>query len=189
MSKSRSVMYLLSRSFMLVAIAALCLCRAELQAAIVMQVSGITGDSRIEGKKDWIDLYSYQQGMATSVTLGTGTGGPVVSKPVHSDITLSKNLDRSSVPIALKLNTGTKFATVVIEFLTSGSTPKTYYRITLSDAYFTSLSTSSGGDQPVESVSIFYSKIMWEYFPNDPSGVPGTTPVKGEWNVLTGTGK
>lgn len=178
-------MYRLRASFSWLLVALVCsvVCATDLRAAIVMQVTGIAGDSKVIDHKDWIDLASYQNGIGVGISTSGGTVN--VSQPSFSDISLSKSLDKSSVPTALKLSSGKSVAKVVIEFLTPGSKPAVYYRITMTEAYFTSQSTSSGGDTPTESLSIFYSTILWEYFPVDTNGVPSTTAVKGGWNLLT----
>lgn len=177
-------MYRLRASFAWLLIALVCsvVCATDLRAAIVMQVTGIPGDSKVTDHKDWIDLDTYQIGMSVGITTSGGTVN--VTQPSFADITLGKGLDKSSVPTALKLASGKSVPKVVIEFLTPGSKPAVYYRITLTEAYFSNQSTSSGGDTPTESLSIFYSTILWEYYPVDANGVQGPV-VKGGWNVLT----
>lgn len=176
-------MYRLRASFAWLLVAFVCSVfgASELRAAIVMQVDGIPGDSTVVDHKNWIDLASYQQGMNVGINIA---GIVEVSPPSFSEINLSKSLDKSSVPTALKLNSGKPVPKIVIEFLTASPKPVAYYRITLTDAYFTTHSTSSGGDRPSESLSVFYSTILWEYYPIDINGAQGTV-IRGGWNVIT----
>ena len=56
------------------------------------------------------------------------------------------------------------------------------YEIILEKVYFTSVqhSGSTGGDdRPAESVSVFYEKITWKYYP--PTGLP----ITAFWNLKT----
>lgn len=181
-------MYRLAASRFCLLAAFVCLGVYSLNASIVMQIPGITGDSNVPGHAGWVDVSSYQHGIGAAASVPPGSSTVQVSKPSYSEIVLTKRFDRSSIPITSKMNTSTASSPIVIEFLTGGNTPVVYYRLTLTGAYFTGQSISSGGDNPSESLSIFYSKMAWEYYPIDNSGKVGAA-VRGEWDVINNVGK
>lgn len=161
-------------------------CPARAGYKIFMQVTGIVGESTDENHKGWIDLASFNHGLSNA------SAGPLsVGKVSHADFVVGKRLDKSSLPINLKLNQGNHIPTVVVEFQTAvGANKLVFYRVTMTDAVFTSKKNegADGGDAITESCSLTYKKIVWEYWPIDDSGKLGPV-VRTEWDLSTNTGK
>jgi type VI secretion system secreted protein Hcp len=162
-------------------------CPAHAEYDIFMQITGITGESTDANHRGWIDVLSFSHGLSNPGAGVLGAGGSKVS---HADFVLAKTLDKSTLPLFLKVNQGTRTETVVVEFQKSGNNPVVFYRVTLSDAVVTSVSTqgSAGGNAVFDSLSIAYKKIAWEYWPIDASGKAGPV-VRSEWDLTTNTGK
>ena len=158
---------------------------------IFMQITGVTGESTDANHKGWIDVLSFSHGLsnAGAGVIGGGGGGGG-SKPNHADFALAKKLDKSTLPMFLKVNQGTRTPTVIVEFQKSGVTPVVFYRVTMSEVAITSVSTagSAGGGEVSDNLSIAYKKIAWEYWPIDASGKVGPV-VRSEWDLTTNTGK
>lgn len=156
---------------------------------IFMQITGVTGESTDANHRGWIDVLAFSHGLsnAGAGVIGGGGGGNKVS---HADFVLAKNLDKSTLPMFLKVNQGTRTPTVIVEFQKSGDTPLVFYRVTLSEVAITSISTagSAGGDSISDNLSIAYKKIAWEYWPIDAAGKLGSV-VRSEWDLTTNTGK
>jgi type VI secretion system secreted protein Hcp len=163
-----------------------------MQAAfdIFMQIPNIKGESLDEKHPGWIEVMSFSHGISR-VDSVAGGGGSTVGKPNHAEVSLMKKLDSSSLPLDLKVNNGEKMSPIVIEFVkASAAAPVVFYRVTLYEASITSVSSSGSGgaDSLVDSISINYSKIMWQYYPVDANGKVGPV-VTSEWDVLKNVGK
>jgi type VI secretion system secreted protein Hcp len=151
----------------------------------------IAGESVDIKHQSWIEISSMQLGIANPVTLGAGSGTISAGKAVGSAVTITKLLDKSSPPLFLGCAQGTRYPIVTLELTSNGSeTQMTYYKITLVNVIVSSLSTSSGGDRPAESVSLSYEKITTDYYLMDPKGgVPVTPTSTATWNFATNSSK
>jgi type VI secretion system secreted protein Hcp len=138
---------------------------------IYMQFGDVKGDVKTEGYKDWIELNSFQFGVSRGVSSGAGGATRESSAPSISEIVVSKYLDSSSpklyqdslagafdTKVQIKMNTTTKNKT------------ETFLTYELTDCGVSSYSQSSGGDAPVESLSLNFVKIMMTPTPLDKSG-------------------
>ena len=160
-------------------------CPAQAGYKIFMQVSGIAGESTDENHKGWIDLASFSHGLSNA-SAGSLSGGKVS----HADFVVGKRLDKSSLPINLKLNQGSHIPSVVVEFQTAvGVNKLVFYRVTMTDAVFTSKrEAGTEGDASIsETCSLTYKKIVWEYWPIDGSGKLGPV-VRSEWDISKNSG-
>lgn len=139
-------------------------------AEIFMRVDNIMGDSvdRIHGKE--IDILSYTQTYRRPSTThsGGGTGTPPVT---CGDVTVLKNIDRSS-PLLLKhVALGTHAPRVDISFRAPGAL-QDYYRIQIEEVEFISLDQT---DQPdpakiVERLQLSARRFRYSYLPQLPNG-------------------
>lgn len=125
------------------------------QTAIYVDVAGIKGESTDKSHPNTIAASSFSFAVAN-------TNG---SSPKFSDITISKNVDRSSPLLLLGSAQGTNIATVNLYAQKSvGGTPTDYYVIKLTDVKVTSVAQSgSAGGAPIETVSFSYGKIEIDY--------------------------
>ena len=141
---------------------------------IVMQIAGIPGVSTVPGHTNWIDLNSWQ--------FGASARPP--SAPNFSDVTVSASMSPAIPPLLSALAKGTVLPKVEIDFVdTSGPTPFSYLLVTLTSAHLTSLSMSSGGDIPDESISFAYAQVQLIY--KVPTAT-GATSYRFCWNLTTG---
>jgi type VI secretion system secreted protein Hcp len=65
---------------------------------------------------------------------------------------------------------------------------ETFLELKLTNAMISSYSFSSGGDRPMESLSINFTKIEYKYTPYDDQHKAGT-PVPMTYDLLTATNK
>ncbi len=154
------------------------------------QVTGESTDSKHSG---WIEIMSMQAGISTPVTLGSSSGGGIsAGKATASDLIVTKYLDRASPPLFLGCAMGTRYPTITLELTVTNqdTAPITYYKITLNNVIVSSLSTTSGGDRPMESVSLSYERITTDYYMRDAKGGFPTTPTTtATWNFATNSTK
>jgi len=172
---------------------------AQAQVDIFMSVGGqpqnigvnpqtsptLKGDSKDSQYPQWIQLFSAQMGVGRGVTLNSGTVS--TSNPSFSEVTITKLTDSTTPSLYTLCSGGTATVTqpidyVTIDFRKTGTT-QVFYRLQLQKVYISGISSSSGGDVPSESVSLFFSRVSWSYVPYDTSGKVGQTVTKG-WDVI-----
>ena len=114
--------------------------------------------------KNWIDIESWSWG-ASSVgsanggvwkTTNGGAAGREASSPSVSEIVVTKNQDASSPALmkAVKPKRGQ-----LTNKTNRGGTE--YYKVELTDILVSSVQSSSGGDRPMESLSLNFTKITY----------------------------
>lgn len=145
--------------------------------AIYMKFGDIEGQVETEGFKKWIQLYSCQFGVGRAVSSGAGGAQREGSNPSISDITVTKNYDKASGKLYSDGLGGTFNSKVEIKFTsTVKNKVDTYLAYELTDCGVSGYSLSSGGDNPTESISLNFTKIMVTPSPLDTAG----SPVKGD---------
>ena len=144
--------------------------------AIYMKFGAVVGQVTTEGFKDWIELSSFQYGVGRGVSSGAGGAQREGSEPSISEITVSKAFDKASPGLYQDALAGT-FNTKVEIKMTSTTKNKvdTYLAYELTDCGVSGYSVSTGGDNPSESLSLNFTKIMVTPSQLDSAG----TPVKG----------
>ena len=140
----------------------------------------VKGQVQTEGFKDWIELQSFQYGVNRNVSTGAGGQGREGAHPHVSDIVVTKHFDVAS-PLLYQDSVAGSFSTKVEIKLTTTTKNKidTYLAVELTDCGVASYSTSAhggvGGEVPMESLSLNFTKIMYSPSPLDTKG----SPVKG----------
>jgi type VI secretion system secreted protein Hcp len=138
--------------------------------------SKVKGQVTTEGYKDMIELSSFQFGVGRAVGTGAGGAQREGSHPSVSEITVNKVYDLASAGLYQDALAGA-FDTKVNIYLTTTTKNKTdtYLAYELTDCGLSGYSVSSGGDNPSESLSLNFTKIMVTPSPLDAAG----KPVKG----------
>lgn len=154
-------------------LAALLIITLPTRAAVDMylKILSIPGESTSIDHKDEIEISSYSFGMNnTSVVSGGGSG---VGKAVFQDLSLTKQLDKSSPLLMLSCAQGKHIPEAILTLSKpSDAKPFVFMRITLTDVIVSSISSSggAGGEAPAESLSFNYGKIKIEYYQQRPDG-------------------
>jgi type VI secretion system secreted protein Hcp len=139
--------------------------------AIYMKFGDVNGDVTTEGYKSWIELNSLQFGVSRAVSSGAGGATRESSSPSISEIVVSKYHDSSSPKLYQDSLAGAFDTKVQIKMTTTTKNKvETFLTYELTDCGVSSYSHSSGGDAPVESLSLNYTKIMMTPTPLDKSG-------------------
>ena len=138
---------------------------------IYMKFGSIDGDVTTEGYKNWIELGSFQFGVSRAVSSGAGGNTRESSAPNISEIVVSKQFDKSSAKLYQDSVAGTFDTKVEIKMnTTTKNKTETFLTYELSNCGVSSYSLSSGGDAPMESLSLNFIKIMVTPTPLDTSG-------------------
>jgi len=159
---------------------------------IFMQYDGIDGDVTTKGYEKWIELSSWQWGIGRGITSSTAGGAdreattPSVSEMVVTKVTdgASTNLMRASLGLA-PAGEGKK---VKIDFVqTDQGQPEPYMSFVLENTLVSGWSLSSGGDRPMESLTLNFTSIEYK---NTGMGSANDTgnPDTAQYDLTTQTG-
>ncbi len=125
--------------------------------------NGIKGESTQIGFEDHIAASSLQWGVGRAVGAFT-SGIRETSRPNFSELSFSKTVDISTNDILVGMAKGKSLATVMISFVRdNGEDGFTYLTYELSDVFISGYSVASGGETPMETVSLNYAKIKAVY--------------------------
>ena len=119
--------------------------------------------------------------------LWTGAGsGAGAGKANFQDISITKVLDKSSPQLFLGTASGKQYATATLKAVadTNKDGKQDYYVIKLTNVLVSSFQQggASGGDRPIESLSLNFAKIEIEYTPQKADGSLDAT-VKAGWDL------
>jgi type VI secretion system secreted protein Hcp len=149
---------------------------------IYMKYGGITGDVTAAGHEGWIELNTLQWGVGRSISSATGSSEDRESSaPSVSEVSATKAFDKASIKLLTEAYQGTgsgDAATVQIDFVrTNKDTLVVYGTLILSNVMVSGYSISSGGDRPVESLTLNFVKVETDFIPMKPDGTPDN-PMK-----------
>ena len=125
---------------------------------------GPKGDATTDGFTDQINCDSMQFGVGRAISVGTGGVDRETSTPSFSEVTFSKSADIASTPLMAQASYGKSMGkgTVSLVNVHEGK-PQLYCQLDLHDCIVSSYSASSGGDRPVDSFSLNFTKIVYMY--------------------------
>jgi type VI secretion system secreted protein Hcp len=146
--------------------------------ALYLKYGSIKGAVTTDGFKDWIELNSFQWGVGRHI--GTAARGSTTrehSEPNLSEITVTKLTDVASPKLFLDAVAGKLDSKVTIKFTTTTKGKvETFLTYELENTGLSHYSLSSGGEAPMESLSLNFVKITETFTGHDPgiSGSPET---------------
>jgi len=150
----------------------------------------VKGECKLPGYEGKMELLSFSHGVAMQITGDISNSERTSGKPNHQDMTVTKYLDAASPVLNQACCEGKVFpqADIVIGRSDRGG-PVELMRYTLSGVLISSISVGGGGgDKPVETVALNYSRITWRFSPQRPEeGVAGV--VEGAWDLAQDAGR
>jgi type VI secretion system secreted protein Hcp len=150
---------------------------------ILLKLGKIKGDSTVKEHTDWITCDSAQFGVARPVTISGGGKSRDTSNPSFSDLSFTKSTDMASADLFYQAMGGKALGKAEVHFIqTSENKTQVYLKLELEEALVTSYSASSGGERPMESFSINFTKITYQY--DDFSGDKVTTGDVKKWDLM-----
>ena len=151
----------------------------------------IQGESQDANYKGWIEVSSFSYG-TTQTGAGAASGtGTAAGRVNVRDIQITKKLDKSSPLLQQAAVTGKHFQKVVLVLRKAGADANNavYYRVTMSDVFITrdAVNGGSGGSTtPTESLSLNFTKVLFEYANKNTDGSAGQFQnVQDSWDVKT----
>ena len=152
--------------------------------AIYMKFADFKGRVQTDGFKDWIELTSFQLGVARAVTSGSGGKQREGSVPAHSDLTVTKVFDEASADLYSNSLAGAFDSKVEVKFTaTTKSKTDTFLAYELTACGVSSYTVSSHGDNPIESITMSFTKVLLSPSPLDDKGSP-KAGKKVTWDAL-----
>jgi type VI secretion system secreted protein Hcp len=151
---------------------------------ILMKVKDVPGTSMMNGYAAQIELMSFSHGLSMQVTGDVSNTERTSGKPRHQDFHVTKYMDKSSPLLNQKLCQAQDLGDIVITVgRNDNNTVIPLIIYTLQKAVLSSVSVGGGGgDKPVESLSINYGAIKWDYTAQKEDGGKAGT-VSGSWDV------
>lgn len=135
----------------------------------------LAGESTVTGHTGEIDVLAF--------TWGVGRSSPT-STANAQNLTLTKRVDKASTALMLAVFQGTHFPTAVLFTRNQGANPLDFFKITMTDIVVNSYTTSAASDGSlVESVSVSFGTIRFDYQPQNPDGTANGGPISGGWNI------
>ena len=148
--------------------------------------SNIKGEVTAKGYEDWIQCHSLQYGVGRGISMAVGSGERREStNPSISEVTCTKNMDKSSAPIFQESLVGTGSDIEIHLVQTGADQIDNYLQLVLTDCLVSSYSVSSGGENPSESFSLNFTKIEMKYIPYDKDHNPGS-PIPAGYDLNLG---
>jgi len=178
MNKPKFAGSLVRRPLLAAALAASAVAPAPAMAAfdIFLKLDDVKGESQDSKHKDWIELFSYSEGVS-QVSVGVGNGAArAATNPKCSSFNAQKLFDRASPALLAAAMTGQHFSKGEVNFVHADSDGQVFLKLELNDVLVSSIqqSGSTGGDRaPSESVSLNFSSVKVTYRPQKDDGTGG----------------
>lgn len=137
-----------------------------------LKIDGISGEAKAKGVEEWIHIHSFSFGVVNMGTGGMG-GGSGAGRASFQDLSISKDVDKSTPALWLACATGKHIPSAELRCRKSGGGMQEYYTIKLTDVMISSANAGGSGTIPSENVSINFSKIETIYKEQDEKGPTG----------------
>jgi type VI secretion system secreted protein Hcp len=149
-----------------------------------LKVDGIDGESADAKHKNEIEVESWSWGETNTGSMAHGTGGGS-GKVAMQDFHFVMQANKASPKLLLACANGQHISKATLTCRKAGEDQQEYLTVTLSDVLVSSYQTGGSGQAeviPVDQCSFNFSKIEWDYKPQDEKGKLGAS-IKVGWNV------
>lgn len=158
-----------------------------------LKLDGIPGESQDAKHKEWIEIHSFSMGITqTAGGQRSTTGAATAGRCDHQDLSILKNLDKTTPKLNLFCSNGTHIKKIELELCRATGDKQLYYKITMSDCIITGVrpgGSAKGGDpMPLEEVSFNYGAVAWEYTQTDHKTGMASGKVATKWSLVENTG-
>ena len=155
----------------------------------LLQIEGIKGESKDKAHKDTIELHSFSWGVTNPGTYASNSGGGA-GKGSFQDLHCSSTVNKASPNLAKASASGKHISKAILYVRKAGGKQQEYYTVTLEDILISGYqSGGSGGDiLPMDSFSLNYAKIKFEYKPQKDDQTLDSA-IEMTWNLKAGDEK
>jgi len=150
---------------------------------IILNIEGVTGESKIQGFEGKIDILSWNWGLTNSGDMHMGTGGGSGKVDVH-DISLSKYIDKATPALIRACCNGSHFNKADLVVRKAGGNAVEYLKIELEKVLVSNINSGGGGgdDRIMEDLSLNFAQYKLTYTPQEDDGTAGS-PIELGWNI------
>ena len=131
---------------------------------VYLKYGEIRGEVKVPGHRWWIELASVQLGSSRNVTFASRPS----EYPGLREIVAIKKHDRTSTDLSREALRG-QGVFAIIDFVHNGSV---WLRVEMSGTQISSYTFSAGGNPPMESFALNFTKIELKYTPGTPPPQP-----------------
>ena len=153
-----------------------------------LKIATIEGESTDDKHKNEIDVLSWSWGETQSGSSAFGGGGGA-GKVSMQDFHFVMNVNKASPKLMLACANGEHIADAMLVCRKAGKEQQEYLKIKFSNLLISSYQTggSAGDVVPVDQISFNFSKIEFEYHPQDAKGGLGPM-IKHHWDLKINKG-
>lgn len=159
---------------------------------ILLKLDNIPGEASGPGPhKGEIEVMAWGWGVTHSASAQSGTTRPKTPFGTISELSLTKWVDKASVPLFMAMASGNHIPSAKLTFIkasTRGSFTD-FLTISMKDILITSLSdggsSSSGDSRLTESVTLNFNEIDIKYLMQNPDGTY-SSPYEASWDLAKG---
>jgi type VI secretion system secreted protein Hcp len=138
-----------------------------------LKLDGIPGESQDKNHPGEIEIESYSWGLSNTSS-GSAGGGGGAGKASFQDISFTSAASAAGPLLALACATGRHIASALLTLRKNGGGGFEFTKIKLQDVLVSSYQQAGGAseheDRPLETFSLNFSKITFDYFPQAASG-------------------
>ena len=151
-----------------------------------LKIDGIDGESTDSKHKNEIDILSWSWGESQTGSSATGGGGGA-GKVSMNDFNFMMTVNKASPKLLLACANGSHIKEALLTCRKAGKEQQEYLKIKFTDLLVSSFQTSGSSETPVDSISLNFSKIEYEYYPQKPDGtLDAKVPV--HWDLKQNKG-
>lgn len=159
-----------------------------------LKIEGIPGECTDDKHKDWIEVLSYNHGLAQPTSGSRSTAGARSAERCdHQDLSVVKVLDKASPKLSLFCCNGAHIGKITMSLCRATGDKQKYMEYVLSDVIVSSVrpgGSAQGGEAlPMEEVSFNYGKIEWIYTQTDHKTGKPKGDVKANWDLTVNKGE
>jgi type VI secretion system secreted protein Hcp len=136
---------------------------------VFLKLGDIKGESKDSKHVGEIDVLSWSWGVSQTGTMGHGGGGGA-GKANFNDLSIMHAVDKASPVLMTKCATGEHIKEATLISRKAGKGQQEYLIVKMNDILITSVQPSGSSEHPMESVSMQFSKIDFEYKPQKEDG-------------------
>jgi type VI secretion system secreted protein Hcp len=150
-----------------------------------LKIDGIEGESQDSKHKNEIHLESWSWGEQQMGTHSAGGGGGA-GKVSMNDFSFAMKVNKASPKLLLSCASGAHIATAMLVCRKAGKDQQEYLKIKFTDLLISSFQTGGNANDvvPTDQIAINFSKIEYEYYPQNEKGALGTKIPVG-WDLKT----
>lgn len=155
--------------------------------AIYLKYASINGSATAQSHEQWIACGSIQWGGGRAIGTPTGSAKNREASMVSiSEVVITKAQDNSSPELLKRSYVGTDGEDATIHLTTtSNQGVNTIMELKLTNTLISGFSCSSGGDRPMESVSLNFTKIESTFYNQAVEGTEADTPFAVTYDLAT----